>query len=72
MTWTSDAKEGIEPVVNGTINILKAAAAEPSVQSVVLTSSSSAAIVPEVNTEVVVDESKYHRPHTHPIAGDLS
>lgn len=45
-------------MIAGTINFLKAAAKEPSVKSVVLTSSSSAVLIPEANKEgVVVDES---------------
>ena len=43
-----------------TINLLKAAANEPSVKSVVLTSSSSAALLAEVNKEIIVDESMWN------------
>lgn len=42
----------------GTINLLKAAAAEPAAKSVVLTSSSVAALVPEPNKVIKVDESE--------------
>ncbi len=63
LNWSSDPDEGIPPVVAGTINLLKAAAAEPAVKSVVLTSSSVAALAPEPNKKIVVDESKSQNPH---------
>ncbi len=57
MSFRPDADAVISWVVAGTINLLKAAAREPSVKSIVLTSSSAAALIPEPNKEMVVDES---------------
>ncbi|EXJ63811.1 hypothetical protein A1O7_00146 [Cladophialophora yegresii CBS 114405] len=50
----------ISGVVAGTINLLEAAAGESSVKSVVLTSSSTAALIPEPNKEIVIDENTWN------------
>ncbi|KAJ9232871.1 hypothetical protein C8Q69DRAFT_489074 [Paecilomyces variotii] len=50
----SDPNAVIPKVVGGAINALKAAAKEPSVKRVVLTSSSSAALIPQPNAEGIV------------------
>lgn len=56
----SDPNAVIPKVVGGAINALKAAAKEPSVKRVVLTSSSSAALIPQPNAEgIVVTEGEY-------------
>jgi nucleoside-diphosphate-sugar epimerase len=50
-----DPNEGVPIVVNGTLNALKAAASEPSVKRVVLTSSSTAAASPQPNKVFTID-----------------
>lgn len=57
VTLSPDPTTVIPNAVNLTVNALKAAAKEPSIKRVVLTSSSSAVLVPEPEKEVVVDES---------------
>ncbi len=57
MSFNPDPDAVISWVVAGTINLLNAAAKEPSVKSVVLTSSSAATWFPEPNKEIVIDES---------------
>lgn len=50
----------IPKVIRGTINILEAAAKQPSVKRVVLTSSSAAVLVPEPNVKgIILEESEY-------------
>ena len=59
MSFNTDTDVVVSGAVNSTVNLLKAAAKEPSVKSVVLTSSSSAALIPEPNKEFgVVNEGK--------------
>lgn len=58
ITFNQDPDAVIPWVIAGTVNLLKAAASQPSVKSVVLTSSSSAAYIPEANKEGVIDESR--------------
>ncbi|KIW73874.1 hypothetical protein PV04_01957 [Phialophora macrospora] len=60
VSMNPDADAVISWVVAGTINLLKAAAGEPSVKSVVLTSSSAAALFPEPNKEIVIDETTWN------------
>jgi len=55
-----DPNEGIPTVVDGTLNALKAAAGEPSIKRVVLTSSSTAAASPKPNVEFVIDENTWN------------
>ncbi|KAL1846458.1 hypothetical protein Plec18170_009184 [Paecilomyces lecythidis] len=49
-----DPKDVIPKAVEGALNVLKAAAKEPAVKRVVLTSSSSAALIPKPNVEGIV------------------
>lgn len=58
LEFSPDPNFVIPPVIEGTVSILKAAAKEPSVKSVVLTSSSTAALMPVPNKEIEVDESE--------------
>lgn len=58
ISFSNDPDAVIPWVVAGTVNLLKAAANEPLVKSVVLTSSSAAAYFPEANKEGVIDESR--------------
>ena len=59
MTWGTDAKAIIPRVVAGTLSVLKSAAKTATVRSVVLTSSSSAVLLPQPNVEgLVMDESE--------------
>ncbi|KAJ9615281.1 hypothetical protein H2200_001356 [Cladophialophora chaetospira] len=55
-----DPNEGIPLVVEGTLNALRAAAAESSIKRFVLTSSSTAAISPTPNVEFSADESTWN------------
>lgn len=60
VSFNPDADTVIPKVTAATVNMLNAAAKEPSVKSVVLTSSSSAALIPEPNKEgIVVNEGKH-------------
>lgn len=62
MSFSSDASEVIPYVVSATEGILKAAAEQPekSIKRVVLTSSSSAALLPQPGVEgIVVTKGKY-------------
>ncbi|KIV81050.1 hypothetical protein PV11_08503 [Exophiala sideris] len=60
INWSGDANDVIPHVVEGSVNILKAAAKEPSVKSVVHTSSSTAAGVPVPNKKEVIDENSWN------------
>jgi nucleoside-diphosphate-sugar epimerase len=55
-----DPNEGVPIVVNGTLNALKAAANEPSVKRVVLTSSSTAAASPQPNKVFTIDSNTWN------------
>ncbi|KIX01426.1 uncharacterized protein Z518_09152 [Rhinocladiella mackenziei CBS 650.93] len=55
-----DPNEAVPMVVNGAINALKAAAQEPSIKRVVMTSSSTAAASPQPNVEFSMDESTWN------------
>lgn len=55
-----DPNEAIPVVVNGTLNALEAAAKEPSVKRVVLTSSSTAAASPQPNVEFTMDANTWN------------
>lgn len=57
----SDPNKVITVAVNGVKNFLEAAAKHPSVKRVVLTSSSSAALIPPLNKKIIVDIGKYPR-----------
>jgi nucleoside-diphosphate-sugar epimerase len=50
-----DPNKAVPTVVNGALNMLSAAAKEPSIKRVVLTSSSTAASAPKPNKEFVID-----------------
>lgn len=54
VTFSEDPDEVIPPSVKGTLNILKAATKEPNVKSLVITSSSTAAISPVPNEKIVI------------------
>ncbi|KAJ9608479.1 hypothetical protein H2200_007467 [Cladophialophora chaetospira] len=60
VSFSTDADAVISWVVAGTVNLLKAAAKEPTVKSVVLTSSSVANWLPEPNTEKVIDQNTWN------------
>lgn len=55
-----DPNEGIPVVEEGTLNALRAAAKEPSVKRVVLTSSSTAAASPQPNKKFVIDSNTWN------------
>lgn len=55
-----DPNEAVPVVVNGTLNVLEAAAKEPSVKRVVLTSSSTAAASPQPNVEFTMDSATWN------------
>jgi len=59
LNWSSDPKDVVPQTVAGSVNILKAAARESSVKAVVITSSSTAAVVPVPNKKEVIDEGKW-------------
>ncbi|KAF2092128.1 aldehyde reductase [Saccharata proteae CBS 121410] len=54
VTFDPDPNKVIPPVIAGTLNAIKAAAKEPMVKSFVLTSSSTAAVMPVPNKEMTV------------------
>ena len=54
VTFSENPDEVIPPSVKGTLNILKAATKEPKIQSLVITSSSTAAISPVPNEKIVI------------------
>ncbi|KAL6690475.1 hypothetical protein J3F84DRAFT_353374 [Trichoderma pleuroticola] len=61
VTFASDPHRVIPAVRNGTINALKAASSQESVKRFVLTSSSTAAIVPQANKKgVIIDENTWN------------
>ncbi|KIW45683.1 uncharacterized protein PV06_04054 [Exophiala oligosperma] len=60
VSFSTDADSVISGVVAGTLLVLKSAAKNPSVKSVVLTSSSSALLIPQPNTEVEIDENTWN------------
>ncbi|EXJ77340.1 hypothetical protein A1O3_09566 [Capronia epimyces CBS 606.96] len=61
VSFSTDVHAVVAKVVAGTVNVLQSAAKEPSVKSVVLTSSSSAALIPVPNQEgVVVDQNTWN------------
>lgn len=55
-----DPNEAVPVVVNGALNALKAAANEPSIERVVMTSSSTAAASPKPNVEFTIDEETWN------------
>jgi nucleoside-diphosphate-sugar epimerase len=60
VSFGSDPNIVVKNAVAGTVNVLKVAHKEPTVKSVVITSSSTAAIVPEPNKPgVVVDGGRW-------------
>ncbi|OAP58308.1 hypothetical protein AYL99_07398 [Fonsecaea erecta] len=60
VSFSSDPDAVIPGVIASTVNLLRAAAAEQSVKSFVLTSSSTAALVPEPNKRMTVDENTWN------------
>ncbi|KAK5121073.1 hypothetical protein LTR85_005557 [Meristemomyces frigidus] len=54
MTFSNKADEVIPPTVKGALNILTSASKEPGIKSVVYTSSSTAALLPQPNKEIKV------------------
>jgi nucleoside-diphosphate-sugar epimerase len=56
LSFSPVPSEVIDPTVNGTISILKSAAAQPTVKNFVLTSSSYAAVWPNPNVECDIGE----------------
>ncbi|KIY00479.1 uncharacterized protein Z520_04164 [Fonsecaea multimorphosa CBS 102226] len=60
VSFSVDPDAVIPGVVAGTVNLLKTAAAQQSVKSFVLTSSSTAALIPEVNKRMIVDENTWN------------
>jgi nucleoside-diphosphate-sugar epimerase len=55
-----DPNTAVPTVVNGALNVLKAAAKEPSIKRVVMTSSSTAAASPQPNVEFVIDDKTWN------------
>lgn len=60
VSFSSDPQAVIPKVVKGVLNALEAASKHSSVKRFVLTSSSSAALLPPLNEQVIVDESRGH------------
>jgi nucleoside-diphosphate-sugar epimerase len=56
-----DPNEGVPVVVDGTLNALKAAASQPSIKRVVLTSSSTAAASPQPNKVFTIDSDTWNQ-----------
>lgn len=55
-----DPNTAVPPVINGALNALEAAAKEPLMKRVVMTSSSTAAASPQPNVEFVIDENTWN------------
>lgn len=60
LTFSNVPDEVIPGSVQGTLNILKAATTEPKVKSLVVTSSSTAVLIPEPNKKVVVTKDSWN------------
>lgn len=60
MSFSDKPDEVIPPTVKGALNILTSATREPKVKSLVLTSSSSAALTPQPDKEIVVTEETWN------------
>ena len=60
LTFSDVAEEVIPPSVKGTLNILKAATLEPKVKSLVVTSSSTAALTPVPNEEKTITQDSWN------------
>ncbi|KAJ7654095.1 NAD-P-binding protein [Mycena polygramma] len=60
LTFSDKVDEVVPPTVKGTLEVLKAAAKEPRVKSVVLTSSSTACLLPVVGKKIVVTEDTWN------------
>merc|ERR1711915_858645 len=61
LSFSNNPDEVIPPTVKGTLNILKSASKEPSIKSVVYTSSSTAALLPEANKEITVTKDTWNQ-----------
>ncbi|KAJ7612407.1 NAD-P-binding protein [Mycena polygramma] len=60
LTFSDKVDEVVPPTVKGTLEVLKAAAKEPRVKSVVLTSSSTACLLPVVGKKIVATEDTWN------------
>jgi nucleoside-diphosphate-sugar epimerase len=60
LTFSEVAEEVIQPSVKGTLNILKAATLEPKIKSLVVTSSSTAALTPVPNQEITITQDSWN------------
>lgn len=60
LTFSNNVDEVIPPTVKGTLNILKSASKEPSIKSVVYTSSSTAALLPQPNTPLTITQETWN------------
>lgn len=60
-TFSADPNKVIKPTVNGVLSILKSAAKESSVKRFVLTSSSTAALLPKLNKEFTVSRDDWNQ-----------
>jgi len=65
LTFSDQPDEVIPPTVKGTLNVLTSATKEPAVKSVVYTSSSTAALLPQPNAKIVVDPSTWNDACVH-------
>ncbi|RMX90014.1 hypothetical protein D0869_00441 [Hortaea werneckii] len=61
LSFSNNPDEVIPPTVKGTLNILKSASKEPSIKSVVYTSSSTAVLLPEANKEIAVTKDTWNQ-----------
>ncbi|KAI7533498.1 hypothetical protein KC331_g13031, partial [Hortaea werneckii] len=61
LSFSNNPDEVIPPTVKGTLNILKSASKEPSIKSVVYTSSSTAVLLPEANKEITVTKDTWNQ-----------
>lgn len=61
VSFSTVADEVIPPAVKGTLNILKAATKEPKVKSLVVTSSSTAAIMPVPNEKIILTKDSWNQ-----------
>ncbi|KAI6856737.1 hypothetical protein KC334_g22200, partial [Hortaea werneckii] len=60
LSFSNNPDEVIPPTVKGTLNILKSASKEPSIKSVVYTSSSTAVLLPEADKEITVTKDTWN------------
>ena len=60
LTLSANPDEVIAPCIKGTLNVFSAALNEPKVRSLVICSSSTAALVPTANTRIVVNKNTWN------------